>query len=91
MQITFGKEGCAKTWQAEFPELARCCQCGGQARIAFVAHEAKDGERLTRKDCLCSLHATTGKKGGLWLHDVCAVAVYFCPDCGEVTALYNQA
>ena len=38
---------------------------------------------------VCSLHLNEGK-GGFWLHDCCAVAVYFCVDCLNPTALYNQ-
>ena len=50
------------------------------------------------------MEVTIGKKGleqswqatfppdgeGYWLHDACAVAVYFCKKCLNTTALYNQ-
>jgi len=88
MEITLGKEVLKRTWQAEFPETTECCRCKGIARIGFVAHE-----HLSENDTkpyVCSLHANKGK-GNYWLHDCCAVAVYFCKECLETTALYNQA
>ena len=30
-------------------------------------------------------------KGNYWLHDCCAVAVYFCKNCLKTTTLNNQA
>ena len=86
MEVTIGKEGLKKTWQAEFLEETECCRCEGQARIGFVAHETNLGAR----ESVSSLHSNRGK-GGYWLHDRCAVAVYFCKECLETTALYNQA
>jgi len=37
------------------------------------------------------LHDSDPDGKGFWLHDCCAVAVYFCKKCLETTALYNQA
>jgi hypothetical protein len=88
MKITKGKEGLTKTWQKDFPETTKCCRCSGEARIGFVAHEGFDGE-YGIESFICSLHKNEGK-GNYWLHDACAVAVYFCKDCLETTALYNQ-
>lgn len=88
MKITIGKAGLKKTWQIPFPETIMCWHCEGNARIAFVAHE-----HLTKGDTgpyVWGLHKNEGK-GGYWLHDCCAVAVYFCCDCLEPAALYNQA
>ena len=90
MKVTLGKAGLNKTWQAKFPLTTKCCKCKGKARIGFVAHEGID-ECLPFSHFICSLHETKGKKGALWLHDCCAVAVYFCRDCLEPTALANQA
>jgi len=84
MNVTFGKEGLDKSWQLPFPETTECCRCKGESRIGFVAHEGP-GEA----DYLCNLHPNEGK-GGYWLHDACAVAVYFCRNCLFPTALYNQ-
>ena len=88
MEVTLGKEGLKKTWQAEFPETTKCCYCKGEARIGFVAHEA-----MSEKDIggpfVCSLRSNKGE-GGYWLHDCCAVAIYFCKECLRTTALYNQ-
>lgn len=88
MEITIGKEGLSKSWQAEFPPETECCQCGAGARIGFVAHEGLDGENPERY--VTNLHLNGGR-GGCWLHDCCAVAIYFCRECLKPTALYNQA
>ncbi len=88
MEITLGKKGLKKTWQAEFPEITKCCKCGGEARIGFVAHE-KMSDNDNEGPFVAALHPNEGK-GNFWLHDCCAVAVYFCKDCLKPTALYNQ-
>ena len=88
MEVTLGKEGLKKTWQAEFPETTKCCRCKGVARIGFVAHE-KMSDNDTDGPYVCNQHPNEGK-GGYWLHDCCAVAVYFCKECLKTTALYNQ-
>ena len=88
MKVTLGKEGLKKTWQAEFPENTTCFRCGGEARIGFVAHEAmSDSDH--KPPYVCGLHPNKGK-GEFWLHDCCAVAIYFCKECLKVTANYNQ-
>ena len=86
MEVTLGKEGLSQSWQAEFPEETECCRCEGIARIGFVACE----EPYPNEPAVCALHKNEGK-GGYWLHDLCAVAVYFCKECLGTTALYNQA
>ena len=88
MKITFGKAGLEKTWQDKFPETTECCRCKGVARVGFVAHESMQADDTTHP-FICDLHQN--EKGALWLHDCCAVAVYFCKECLETTALYNQA
>ncbi len=90
MEVTIGREGLDKSWQDEFPEETKCCRCEGIARIALVAHEGLGGKESKPGKSVASLHRNEGK-GGYWLHDYCAVAVYFCRDCLESTALYNQA
>ena len=87
MKVTIGKEGLAKTQQDEFPETTQCCKCKGEARIGFVAHEGIDKNDL-RSIQVYRLHSN--EKGGMWPHDYVSVAVYFCRECLEVTALYNQ-
>lgn len=87
MKVTIGEAGLTKTWQAEFPKETKCAHCNGVSRIGFVAHELE--ETLHHEECVCSLHPNEGK-GGFWLHDCCAVAVYFCRECLKPTALYNQ-
>ena len=87
MKVTLGKDGLTMSWQAKFPETTKCCRCKGVARIGFVAHERM--VKGDKKPFVCDLHKNKGK-GGYWLHDCCAVAVYFCRECLETTALYNQ-
>jgi len=90
MKISLGKEGLSKGYQNYFDETTECCRCNGVAHIGFVAHEGKDTDDLDLEDtALYELHNNDGR-GSLWLHDYCAVAVYFCKDCLETTALYNQ-
>ena len=94
MKVTLGKEGLAKSWQAEFPETTECVHCKGEARIGFVAHEGMtdDDKPVWPRDYVqfvADLFPNEGK-GSYWLHDCCAVAVYFCRECLNPTALYNQ-
>lgn len=89
MKVTIGEKGLECSWQKKFPKTTKCLRCGGTSRIGFVAHEgigkiADKGPRVYR------LHSNKGK-GNFWPHDVCAVAIYFCRDCLEPMALYNQA
>lgn len=83
--VALGKEGLGNSYQNEFPPETKCCRCGGISRIGFVAMEEYDKE----SKAVCNLHLNKGK-GNYWLHDLCAVAVYFCKDCLQPTALYNQ-
>ena len=85
MQVTLGNEGLNESWQDRFNENVDCVHCGSTARIGFVAHE--QGEQGSR--FVCNLH--NNEKGNMWLHDACAVAVYFCTKCLDTTAVYNQA
>lgn len=82
MKVFQGEEGLTHTFQNNFPKETECCRCKGTSRIAFVCFEDD-------KPYLCDMHENKGK-GSFWLHDACSVAVYFCKDCLEPTALYNQ-
>lgn len=88
MKVTVGEKGLTKTWQNDFPKTTECCKCGGESRVGFVAHEGFD-KSDNNGELVCFLYENEGK-GNFWLHDYCAVAVYFCKDCLETTALYNQ-
>jgi len=85
MKVILGEEGITKTFQRDFEKTTKCCRCGGVSRIGFVAHEL-DGDEDGH---VCKLHPNEGE-GGYWLHDCCAVAVYFCRECLETTAHWNQ-
>ena len=83
MKVTIGKEGLTKTFQSDFPENTECVYCKGESRIGFVAHETDETIGVY------TLHDNNGK-GEYWLHDKCAVAIYFCRECLNTTSLYNQ-
>ena len=80
-----GKSGLDVSFQEPFKATEKCYKCGKKAKIMFSLIEEEE------KRYICDLHKTTGKEGGLWLHDACAVAVYLCPFCFEATAIVNQA
>lgn len=79
------------TFQYEFPKTTKCCHCGKEARLGFVAHETE--EKITQQGgkYVCQLYDNDPDGEGFWLHDACCVAVYFCKGCLKPTALYNQA
>lgn len=85
MKITIGEKGLKYSQQDDFEKETKCVYCDGIARIGFVVHEgiADDGDG----DLLCDLYQG---KDGLWLHDYCSVAVYFCKKCLKTTAIFNQ-
>lgn len=86
MKITIGEKGLKNTHQLNFPKTTKCVHCKAKARIGFVGYENN-----TEKRFICQLHKNDPKGEGFWLHDACAVAVYFCKKCLKPTALYNQA
>lgn len=88
MKTYLGKAGLTKTWQSEFPETMDCKDCGGSARIAFVAteNEAPKDEAL-----VCDLYSNDPGGEGYWPHDAIAVAVYFCTKCLKSVSSFNQA
>lgn len=88
MKVTLGEAGLEKTFQAKFSKETECVHCKGTARIGFVAHEGID-ETVIHPRLVRDIHENEGK-GGYWLHDCCAVAVYFCKECLKTTALCNQ-
>lgn len=91
-EVAIGKEGLGHSWQAAFPETAGCVHCSGISRIGFVAHEnVSKNKSLDGQQFVCCLHPNDPGGEGYWLHDCCAVAVYFCKECLNPTALYNQA
>ena len=91
MKVTLGQEGLSKTWQDDFPETVECCRCKKEARIGFVAHEAIDETVEEGRPFICNMYPNHYKDGEAWMHDCCAVAVYFCKACLHPTAIYNQA
>ncbi len=78
--VTYGKKGLAKSYQANFPPETKCCRCGGKSTFAFTVMENSEPYTCDQEH-----------PEGLWPHDAVAVAIYFCSECLETTALYNQA
>jgi len=90
MLVSVG-EGCEKsTYQEPFETECKCVHCGGVARLGFVAYESNK-EGIDDKSVPLYKLRENGGKGDYWLHDFCAVAVYFCRECLKPTADYNQA
>jgi hypothetical protein len=100
MRVTIGRDGLSKTHQADFPETVTTIHalrgsetegryCNGEARIAFVVHE-RTGKDPDEGPFVCALHENKYDEGEAWLHDCCAVAVYFCKKCLQPVAQYNQ-
>lgn len=101
MQVALGTAGLKETYQADFtetitdPHISRGSDgmeiCLGESRIAFVAHEVlppgQDGRDFA---WVCDLHPNKYNEGEAWLHDGCAVAVYFCKKCLTATVRWNQ-
>ena len=85
MEVFIGDKGLDKTYQDNFPKETECChsECKGNARIGFVSRE-------NDSPYLADLYEN-GKDNKKWLHDACAVAIYFCEECLNPSALYNQA
>ena len=89
VEIAFNTDETRKlTFQSDFSHVTRCCYCEKRARLGFVAHELD--ESVTKKGGKYVCHLWDNKPKQMWLHDACAVAVYFCEDCLKPTALYNQ-
>ncbi len=89
MKVIIGKEGLDATFQDFFLENVECVHCGSRARIGFVAHELDEKVISEGGQYVRQLH--DNEDGHMWLHDACAVAVYFCTECLDTTAIYNQA
>lgn len=90
VRMAIGNKGLGLTYQAAFPSETPCCRCDGMARIGLVLREdppAGNGP----VPFVCRLHENDPSGEGYWLHDCCAVAIYFCRKCLKPTALYNQA
>jgi len=87
MKVIIGEEGLGISWQGRFDPDISCPYCHGRADFAFVAYEGlRDADKGS---FLCSLKKNEGKNG-FWVHDCCAVAVYFCRGCLKAVAEMNQ-
>lgn len=86
MKLFLGEEARTQTHQQDFPKTTKCT-CGGEARLAFVGMEGRS--EVKEGPFVCDLYPN--EKDSMWLHDCCAVAIYFCKKCLQPTARYNQA
>jgi hypothetical protein len=83
MQVYVGDNSIGITYQNTF-ETSIKCDCGGSAHIACVVDDDQ-GE-------ISKLREVNGfNEEELWIHDSCAIAVYFCKRCMSCITLYNQA
>ena len=83
MNVRIGNKGVNFSHQEPFLPIKEC-SCGGEARMAFVAHEVRAEDFY-----ICDLHEN--KLGEMWPHDAIALAVYFCKKCLKPTVDFNQA
>ena len=90
MIVTIGPEGRNKSWQGDFRETIPCSGCGKDALFAFAAHEGLDAKDKGDQLRVTDLHLSKGRGKGMWVHDLCAVAMYFCPECMDATAVLDQ-
>lgn len=92
MEVDLGTKGLHKSYQEEFTETVPCVHCGGEARIAFVAHEFNDTNKPQSMDeMVTNLHPNDPDGEGCWVHDAASFATYLCKDCLEPTTKYTQA
>ena len=87
--VEIGEKGLNNSWQAPFEKITEC-DCGGEARIAFVAseHPSEEEKGKPMAEAVPNLHEN--KPGEMWPHDCIAVAVYFCKECLKPVAKFNQ-
>ena len=91
-KIAFDTDKIGKiSFQDEFPATTKCCRCGKEARLAFVAHEMDEKPIADGGKYVVQLYENEPAGTGFWPHDAICVAVYFCRTCFEATALWNQA
>jgi len=86
MDITLGQESIHKTHQNSFRKEIFCSRCSGTSRIAFVAHEGIDSN-----PSYSISEYYNNEPNSMWVHDYVAVAVYFCTECLNADAKFNQA
>ena len=73
----------SETYQAPFLENFWCKYC--ECLVAKPMLVINDDEGLI------SLQTEFVRKAGeIWPHDCLAIVLYMCPECGEITALWNQ-
>lgn len=84
-EISLGDSNLA-SWQDDFPKTVFCDECHKEARLMFTYKELS----TVGPEKICHQHGYSDTYG-LWIHDLCAVAVYLCGHCFAASALVNQA
>ncbi len=86
MKTKMGEEAAGNSHKAPFATRIEC-HCGGAAWLAFVASEGLKGDSCYQP-LVMSLYDS--HKDGCWPDQHVAVAVYFCRECGDALAAWNQ-
>ena len=71
-----------ETWQEPFPKTTKCVKCRKTAIIMLLIND--DEGQICEQEIDRNVYK-------IWPHDCCAIALYMCTECGEITALWNQA
>lgn len=66
-----------------------CVECGGRARLAFVAHEVE--LIRSQESFVFDVRLNAFDQEGYWPHDAIVVAVYFCRKCCAGVVRWKQA
>ena len=95
MRTVLGNSGVERdyTWQDPWPDERPCADpnCGGTAKIMFVAYEGIDIDPADDEPSVCTMRLDELKDDDTWPHDHLACAVYWCLKCTKVEAVVNQA
>lgn len=67
------------TYQSPFPETKKCRKCKVNAPLVFLYNDEN-------KD-ICQARPAKAK---IWPHDSMAIALYLCPECGNILSDWNQ-
>ena len=68
------------TYQMPFPETTPCVHCKKEGARPLMVIDDDEG----------LIPGQRPPEDGIWPHDCSAIALYLCPDCGEITAKWNQ-
>jgi hypothetical protein len=87
-KVYYGEEGCIHTCQDHFLKEIRCEKCGAPARITMTVSEQIPEQH--ERDKIIYATDLYHKDDRMWIHDICSVAIYFCPQCLHASVEWNQ-